>query len=64
MLLAWTLTCLVALGASTVLLISFGHWLRFSFRLAGLIVIAAVVGARRAGCRQRLAATLAVRPSG
>jgi hypothetical protein len=43
MLLAWTLTCVVALGASTLLLISFGHWLRFSFRLAGLIVIAAVV---------------------
>ncbi|HWD71834.1 MAG TPA: glycosyltransferase [Actinomycetota bacterium] len=43
MLLAWTLTCLVALAASTLLLVSFGHWLRFSFRLAGLIVITAVV---------------------
>ncbi|HYR62547.1 MAG TPA: hypothetical protein VET24_07945, partial [Actinomycetota bacterium] len=35
MLLAWTLTCLVALGLSTLLLIAVGHRVRFSFRIAG-----------------------------
>ena len=43
MLLAWTLTCLVALGLSTLLLITLGHRVHVSLRPLGLVVIAGVV---------------------